>query len=190
MAQDPPTVAELVAASAEHLQGQVLPAIGDPALSDLTLQIVEALKSIEPSLAADRSAASPTSEKQLATWSEQLVHARTQIKAALLPGIADPGLRFRTLVAANVLAIAERQLNLAPAQREAELQRLRILLADDEQLQSLEAMGDRLWQRVAAGDYDQGAGRQALLEHLKQTAVDKLEIANPKLLDRLAEEGR
>lgn len=190
MAQDPPTVADLVAASAEHLQDQVLPTIGDPVLFDLAQQIVEALRAIESRLRTDWPTASLPSDRQLAAPFEPLAHARTQIRAVLLPGIADPGLRFRTLVAANVLAIAERELELAPAQREAERRRLRTLLSDKAQSQSLEALSDRLLQRVAAGDYDQGTDRRALLEHLKRTAVEKLEIANPKLLARLAEEGR
>jgi hypothetical protein len=119
---------------------------------------------------------------------ELIAAAREHLTLQVLPAIKDPGLRFRTLVAANVLAIAERELALAPELQEAEYARLATLLGTESESQSIQAMGDQLLERVAAGEYDEGPDRQTLFEHLKQTAIEKLQIANPKFLAKIEAE--
>src|SRR6476620_7679748 len=62
------------------------------------------------------------------TAAELIAAARLQIEQHVIPNIAEPRLRFQTLVAANVLAIVERelaagQMHMAAAwQRAADLQ--------------------------------------------------------------------
>src|SRR5215217_3531849 len=62
------------------------------------------------------------------TAAELIAAARMQLEQQVIPSIAEPRLRFQTLVAANVLAIVERELangepHLAAAwQRAADLQ--------------------------------------------------------------------
>ncbi len=99
-----------------------------------------------------------------------------------------PGLRSRTRVAANVLAIAERELALAPVQSEVEYRRLVALLGEEQVELPLERLTQELKDRVAAGAFDQDPERKALIAHLTQTATEKLKIANPRYLERVQAE--
>jgi len=127
---------------------------------------------------------------------ELIAAARQHLETEVLPSLQDPGVRFRTRVAANVLAIVERELTLAPANLVEELARLSALLEAEtltpasgaDLVDSVERETRRLRERVRAGDYDEGPRRQALLDHLKQTAIEKLRIANPKYLARVRAE--
>ncbi|MFQ5922961.1 MAG: DUF6285 domain-containing protein, partial [Anaerolineales bacterium] len=113
--------------------------------------------------------------------------AREHLQTQVVPELEDPGLRFRTRVAANVLAIAERELALDPVQSEVEYRRLVALLGEEqkeESGESLERLTQELKDRVAAGAFDQDPKRQALIAHLIQTAIEKLKIANPRFLAR------
>ncbi len=124
---------------------------------------------------------------------ELIAAARQHLETEVIPSLPDPGVRFRTRVAANVLAIVERELTLAPAQLAEELARLTALLEaerhaltfGDDLPAAVERETRRLSERVRAGDYDDGPRRQALLDHLKQTAIEKLRIANPRYLARV-----
>jgi len=127
---------------------------------------------------------------------ELIAAARQHLEAEVIPPLQDPGVRFRTRVAANVLAIVERELMLAPAQLVAELARLMAVLEAEtptppsggDLVAAVERETRRLEERIRAGDYDEGPRRQVLLDYLKQTAVEKLRIANPKYLARVQAE--
>jgi hypothetical protein len=188
--QDRPELTDLIDAAREHLETQVLRFIGDAELRSKMLLAIESMEEIITRLSegVDQAEDDAVPGERSHTEPSELISVRTHISTELLPAISDPGLRYRTLVAANVLAIAARELAAAPAQRKAELGRLQTLLGDEALAQSLEALNQQLLQQVAGGAFDAGTERQALLEHLKQTASEKLEIANPKFLARLAAE--
>ena len=94
-----------------------------------------------------------------------------------MPGL-ERGPAFHARVAANALAIVARELALAPQSDAAEHTRLRTLCARDGTLADLNAA---LAQAIRAGQFDDDA--QALLAHLRQTAREKLLIANPRYLE-------
>ncbi|GMR09427.1 MAG: hypothetical protein BMS9Abin28_0245 [Anaerolineae bacterium] len=119
---------------------------------------------------------------------ELLSAAREHLLTQVIPELGDPGLRFRTRVAANVLAIAERELALAPVQSEVEYQRLVALLGEEQVELPLDRLTQELKDRVAAGEFDQDPERKALIAHLMQTALEKLKIANPRYLARVQAE--
>jgi len=101
----------------------------------------------------------------------------------------DGTAKFHARVAANVLAIALRELELEPAQLAAEWQRLDALLGSASAPTELSAMRDAvrsrteaLCERIRRGDADDGPFRDAVLSHVRATVREKLAIANPKLL--------
>lgn len=83
--------------------------------------------------------------------------------------------RFHARVAANAIAIARREMALGPGFRAAERARLIALLGQDGDLATLTI---ELCRRIEAGE----AAGDAVLRHLRQTAREKLEIANPGYL--------
>lgn len=117
MAQDRPTQAELLAAVAEFLRDEAVPAL-------------------------DRSA---------------------------------PGLAFQLRVAANALAILERESRLGPAADAREHRRLVQLLGRDG---TLDDLNRALAAELRAGTRDETDA--ALLAHLEATVADKIAIANPR----------
>ncbi|MFV1858420.1 MAG: DUF6285 domain-containing protein [Anaerolineales bacterium] len=119
---------------------------------------------------------------------ELLSAAREHLLTQVIHELEDPGLRFGTRVAANVLAIAERELALAPVQSEVEYRRLVALLGEQQVELPLEQLTQELMDRVAAGAFDQEPERSALIAHLMHTAVEKLKIANPRYLERVQAE--
>jgi len=126
------------------------------------------------------------------TAAELIAAARMQLVQQVIPSIAEPRLRFQTLVAANVLAIVERELadgaaHLAAAwQRAADLQGGPADQPDGAALHAAVAEQARqLCADIRAGVYDAGPGRQALLTHLRRTAEEELLVANPRFLERV-----
>lgn len=92
----------------------------------------------------------------------ELVEAtREFLEREILPALADPRLRFRTLVAINALGIAQRELE-STSQDE---------LSPDE-------LGE-LARRIRAGDVP-----ERTLELLKRHVAAKLRIASPRYLER------
>jgi hypothetical protein len=112
---------------------------------------------------------------------------REFIETEVLPGIDDPRLRFRTLVAANGLGILEREIALgAPLVRREVRSLARLLghadpLADDLEVLRRRAvdLNRELARRIRAGDAPAGA-----LAHLLTTVADKLRVASPRYLER------
>jgi hypothetical protein len=83
-------------------------------------------------------------------------------------------LRFHARVAANMLAMVERELRLGPAQATAHRERLaRLGVADDAELAAA----------IRAGDFDDDVSGAELRRLLRASVVDKLLVANPDYLD-------
>lgn len=125
---------------------------------------------------------------------ELIAAARAHIERQLLPTIDDPRLRFQTLVAANVLAIVERELAAGePALRAAWL-RLGELLGEPAadipagaELRAAVVKHERaLCVGIQAGDFDRGPAREQLAAHLRATALAELAVSNPRALERAA----
>lgn len=95
------------------------------------------------------------------TAPELIEATREFLEREILPALADPRLRFRTLVAINALGIAQRELE-STSQDE---------LSRDE-------LGE-LARRIRAGDIPEGT-----LELLKRHVAAKLRIASPRYLER------
>lgn len=130
------------------------------------------------------------------TLAELIDAARMHMETNVIPAVReDRKLYFRTLVAINVLKIAERELELGAGHTSAAWERLNAVegvttpIPQNEQAlkDALHARHMALCARIRAGDYDSGEN-QVLFEHLKATTVAQLEIANPKYLDRIAAE--
>lgn len=82
--------------------------------------------------------------------------------------------KFHARVAANAVAIVRRELTLDAAGEEAETGRLSALIG---QPSDRDELNDDLAGRIReGGDLDTGK----VLEHLRQTAEEKLAVANPK----------
>ena len=112
---------------------------------------------------------------------------REFIEIEVLPGIDDPRLRFRTLVAANGLGILEREIALGAPLVRREVGSLARLLGRtesipddvDELRQRATDLNRELAQRIRAGDAPEGT-----LAHLVATVADKLRVASPRYLER------
>lgn len=98
------------------------------------------------------------------------------LEREILPSLADPRLRFQTLVALNALGMARRELALGEALRAEEAKELAALLGRQGELEAL--LGE-LAQRIREGHPPEGT--QAFL---KAHVARKLRIANPKYLER------
>lgn len=129
------------------------------------------------------------------TCAELLAAVRQFIETDVIPRLEGPE-RFHARVAANVLAIVQRELATADMLLRAEHERLAALLGSagpaPHERQALQERvredTERLCQRIAAGEADSGQWRLAVLAHVRQTVREKLEVANPRYLaadDRL-----
>ena len=88
---------------------------------------------------------------------------------------SDPRLGFQMRVAANSLAILEREQRLGPAADARELARLTKLLG---RYGTLDELNRELARQLRAGERDERDG--PLMAHLEATIADKIAIANPK----------
>lgn len=82
---------------------------------------------------------------------------------------------FQTLVAANMLGIAQRELDDYPQAAENELESLKELLETDG---TLEALNRELCRRIRAGEI--AFNDKALLAHLWETTIVKVGIDQPR----------
>lgn len=112
----------------------------------------------------------------------------------LAPTMTDARLRFRVLIAANLMQIVTRELTVGDAPIRAEWQRLAALLgqpADDpphrtEDLHAeVTALSRALCARIRAGEADEGDWHAAVLTHALASVREKLQIANPRFLQRV-----
>ncbi len=123
------------------------------------------------------------------TLSELLAAVRHHLETAVIPAAKtlNHKLYFQTLVAANVLKIAERELTLNELHLRAEWERLNLLLGEQplptEPTARRAALTERnraLCAEIRAGRHDDSA---PLFRHLKACATEQLEVANPKWLE-------
>jgi hypothetical protein len=110
----------------------------------------------------------------------------------VIPVITDPRLRYRLLIAANVLKIVRRELAVGDSSLRDEWGRLALLLdrpeavppaAPAELRAALEALNRELCARIRAGEADQGPWGEAVLAHTQAAIIEKLRVANPRYLD-------
>lgn len=125
----------------------------------------------------------------------ELIHAVAQfLHTELAPTLQDPRMKFRALVAANVLQIVARETEVRDMQLRAERARLNELLnenaANENVADDVEQLTRALAQKIRAGDADEGAFHDAVFAHVEQTAIEKLQVANPKYLERVLKETK
>src|SRR5438045_961531 len=115
------------------------------------------------------------------TAAELIAAARMQMEQQVIPSITEPRLRFQTLVAANVLAIVERELAAGEAHLAAAWRRTASLQGDAAELPAgkslhaaVAAQARRLCADIRAGVYDDGPQRRELLRHLRRSAEEEL----------------
>lgn len=129
------------------------------------------------------------------TTAELVAAARDYLARELLPTVTDQRLRFRGLVAANVLAIVERELRTGEAALLAEWESLSALLglapanaAPSALAEAVESANRELCARIRDGEADAGPFRDAVFGHTRAAVEAKLRISNPRYLDRLRAE--
>ena len=119
------------------------------------------------------------------TAPELLDAVREFVATELLPTVTDPRLRFRTLVAANLLDMLRRELALEPDLLRAEYARLAALLDD----RRPEPAGSQVLGEAIAGQHAAlcdliraGRALDACFAAVLDGVRAKLEIANPRYL--------
>jgi hypothetical protein len=111
------------------------------------------------------------------TAAELLAAITDFLREEALPALdkAEPRLGFQMRVAANSLAILEREARLGPAADLREHERLVKLLG---RTGSLDELNRELARQIRTGQRDERDA--ALMAHLEATIADKIAIANPK----------
>ena len=122
----------------------------------------------------------------------ELIRAvRETLEREVAPALADARLRYRALIAANVLRILERELPGEDARLAAELAALDALLgrARDRSPDTLEARRQAvldanraLCERIRRGDADAGPWRDRVLDCLREAVAAALAVNNPSAL--------
>ena len=113
------------------------------------------------------------------------------LETDVVPALEEP-LRFHTRVAANVLKIIERELDLEADHLSAELRGLKALLSkasasfdsSEEMREEILKLNEALCERIRAGEADEGPWADRVMDHVKHTLVQKLEIANPGMITK------
>jgi hypothetical protein len=121
------------------------------------------------------------------TAAELIDAARLYLEKELLPALTDQRQRFQTLVAANVLAIAGREL----AGEEEMLRQEWHLLAGAapapvgvvELRRAVQQLNERLCEQIRTGDFDEPGSRREVLARLRRQVAAKLAVANPRYLE-------
>jgi hypothetical protein len=118
------------------------------------------------------------------------------LQAEVAPALADPRLRFRVLIAANLMSIVTRELRAGDAPLRAEWRALAPLLGrggpapDDHAAlrEQLDALGRELCARIRRGEADAGPWADAVGAYAAAAVAARLEIANPRFLERVSRE--
>ena len=113
------------------------------------------------------------------------------LESEVVPVLSEP-LRFHTRVAANLLKIIERELDLEQGHLQKEAEGLRSLLAPQTPVpskatdlkQEIRELNEELCQRIRQGLADQTPWGKEVLRFLKETVTQKLEIANPPMIEK------
>lgn len=128
---------------------------------------------------------------------ELLDAARAHLEHEIVPLLKDDEQRklyYQTLVAINVLRIAERELMMSAEHTHSEWARLNYIQQLDSPLPNdpetaRAALGERnrkLCMQIMDGEFDRSPQRAALFEHLLATTIEQLQVANPRFLQALA----
>jgi Domain of unknown function (DUF6285) len=126
---------------------------------------------------------------------EELIAAVASfLEQELIPTITDPRLRFRGLVAANLLAVVARELDAGDAPLLAARSQLQALLGhaapaapDRGTLRAETAqLAAELAARIRAGAFDEPPDFIAALDAAEQLVAEKLRVANPRYLAKMA----
>jgi hypothetical protein len=121
---------------------------------------------------------------------ELVAAVRGFLEADVVPALSGRR-RFHALVAANVLAIVERELAREEERLVDEWRRLARLLdvtSDppprlDLVRRGVRELDERLTDRIRAGEADAGDFGERVRAHLRATVLEKLRVANPKYLE-------
>jgi hypothetical protein len=105
-------------------------------------------------------------------------------------------LYFQTLVAINVIRIVEREIELGSMHAQAQDVRLMALLGQNHEVPRdsarlkarVIANNTSLCQQIRKGEHDDTDSKSDLFDHLLQTSIEQLTVANPKFLGALAKE--
>ena len=124
------------------------------------------------------------------TAAELMEGVRRFLEADLLPTFSDPRLRFQTLIAANVLAIAGRELSSEEDSLREEHELLMAILAKSasapqrtaELREAVREANRQLCEQIRGGDFEDAERFRALAAVLRRLVVRKLEVANPRYL--------
>jgi hypothetical protein len=124
------------------------------------------------------------------TAAELIAAARHCLERELLPAVTDARLRYQGLVAANVLAIVERELAVAEDHLTREWEWLAEVLGwldplppSTTALTAAVREGNvRLCERIRNGDFDAPERFRELASQLRQGVEGKLQVANPRYL--------
>lgn len=111
------------------------------------------------------------------------------LESDVAPVLQEP-LRFHTRVAANLLKIIEREFDLEADHLSSEIKGLwKLLSKSPASITSSEKMraqilelNEELCERIRAGEADNGPWANLIMNHVKKTLVQKLEIANPGMV--------
>ena len=127
------------------------------------------------------------------TAAELIDAVRGYLEKELLPALTDARLRFQTLVAANVLAVAGRELASEPASLQEEWGVLDALLGHEERpaivKPAIERRNRELCERIRAGDFDEVERFRELAQVLRHVVMRKLEVANPRHIGKSNHRG-
>ncbi len=127
------------------------------------------------------------------TKQELLRIIETFLRAEIMPVTAGRD-RFHLLVATNLLAMLQRELDLEEEQATAELEGLKSLLGGElppapsgsgSRSHQLRAAKVRLCEEIRSGAFSAPEARRSLFRHLRATLKDQLAVANPGMLRRV-----
>ena len=112
---------------------------------------------------------------------ELIAAVRHFLEHEVLPIQQEQRGKFRTLIAANALAIVERELHAGPAPIQRERERLRALLGT--RYGEVPALRLELARRIRSGEADHAPWREAVFAATLASVEAKLAIANPRVLE-------
>jgi hypothetical protein len=124
----------------------------------------------------------------------ELTEAVAQFLAQeLAPTVSDPRLRFRVLIAANLMQIVTRELLAGDAPLIEEHARLVELLGKREEAPansaelrtSIDRLARELRSRIRQGEADDGPWHALVAAYAEESLVEKLRIANPRFLAKM-----
>ncbi len=125
------------------------------------------------------------------TLKELIRGISTFLETDLMPLLQEP-LRFHTRIAANLLRIIEREIDLEHGYLLEEVERLKKLLSkaspSGDSIAELRAeilkLNEELCTRIREGETDDEQRQRKIIYHIKQTLIEKLEITNPRMITK------